>query len=176
MFSTPAKLKNIFMLSTLTDYKRMNTYHLYNATAKDFLVSHFPDIQFLDSCAVTSNVKLIMSAEINEILGSGNQWINITTLVPSILSPTDISILLASISDEKKDDRLVVLGSIYVTSKEWLDKAYACLRQHMQLRASGARNARINGSQQQKNSKRGRQASLEQDKLDKGEVSLTPLL
>ncbi|KAG2184424.1 hypothetical protein INT43_000333 [Umbelopsis isabellina] len=161
---------NAPMLSILTDYKRLNTYHLYNATPKDFLVSRFPDIQFLDSCAVTSNVKLIMSAEIDEILGSGNQWINIATLVPSILSPTDISTLLASISDVKKDDRLVVLGSSYVTSNEWLEKAYASLRQHMQLKALGARKAKLNGSQLQKNSRRGRQASHEQDKLDKEEL------
>ncbi|KAJ2958370.1 hypothetical protein NQZ79_g6053 [Umbelopsis isabellina] len=149
---------------------RLNTYHLYNTTPKDFLVSRFPDIHFLDSCAVTSNVRLIMSAEIDEILGSGNQWINIATLVPSVLSPIDISTLLAHIADEKKDDRLVVLGSTYVTSNEWLDKAHASLRQHMQLKALGARKANTNGSQLQKNSRRGRQASHDQDKLDKEEM------
>jgi hypothetical protein len=126
---------------------------------------------FLDSCAVTSNVRLIMSAEIDEILGS-NQWINVATLVPPVLSPLDISTLLASIADEKKDDRLVVLGSTYVASNEWLNKAYESLRQHMQLRALGARRAKTNGSQLQKTSKRGRQPSHDEDKLDKDQVSL----
>jgi hypothetical protein len=101
---------------------------------------------FLDSCAVTSNVRLIMSAEIDEILGS-NQWINVATLVPPVLSPLDISTLLAS-------------------------KAYESLRQHMQLRALGARRAKTNGSQLQKTSKRGRQPSHDEDKLDKDQVSL----
>ncbi|KAM3587184.1 E3 UFM1-protein ligase 1 [Umbelopsis sp. WA50703] len=164
-----SKLCQFVRSNDYIDYQRLNTYHLYNTSPKDFLISHFHDMCFLDSCAVTSNVRLIMSAEIDEILGS-NQWINVATLVPPVLSPLDISTLLASIADEKKDDRLVVLGSTYVASNEWLNKAYESLRQHMQLRALGARRAKTNGSQLQKTSKRGRQPSHDEDKLDKDQL------
>lgn len=59
-----------------TDYQRLNSYHLYNVAAKELLVNQFPDIQLLDTCAVTANVQLIVRAEIDEILGS-DHWMNV---------------------------------------------------------------------------------------------------
>lgn len=68
------------MTAGYPDYQRLNSYHLYNVSPRDLLVSQFPDIQLLDTCAVTSNIKLIVSAEIDEILGS-HHWINVTVCV-----------------------------------------------------------------------------------------------
>jgi len=74
--------------------------------------------------------------------------------------------------DEKNDQRIVRLGSSYIATNEWMEKSYDSLRQFMQLKALGARKAKVETSSAQgkKPSKRGRQASQEQDELTKDEV------
>ncbi|KAG2183994.1 hypothetical protein INT44_009005 [Umbelopsis vinacea] len=153
------------------DYQRLNSYHLYNVTPKDFLVNHFPDIQLLDSCAVTSNIKLIIKAEIDEALGS-DHWINVTNLVSPILAPSDISMLIANITDEKNDPRLVRLGQTYVTTAEWVNKSYESLRSVLERKALGVRKTKAdeNGIQKKQKAKRGRQLSQEQDELAEDEL------
>lgn len=86
------------------------------------------------------------------------------------MTPTDISMLIETIADEKNDLRLVRLGQTFVTTNAWLERAYEPLRQAMQLKSLGAK-AEMDTIQKKQKQKRGRQASQDQDELSEDEVS-----
>jgi hypothetical protein len=83
--------------------------------------------------------------------------------------------LIANITDEKNDPRLVRLGQTYVTTTEWVNKSYESLRSVLERKALGVRKTKAdeNGIQKKQKAKRGRQLSQEQDELAEDEVSFT---
>jgi len=116
----------------ITSFFKQNSYIAYSTLSqmqinepRNFMQNRFTEGVALDTCYIDKNLVAQIDAVIDESIQS-ESWVNVTTLVPSPLSKSDIHILLlACPSIQESKNKVIVLEDVYTVSQGLIDR---CVR------------------------------------------------
>ncbi|XP_054161275.1 E3 UFM1-protein ligase 1-like [Oppia nitens] len=115
-------VESFYKLNGYLDYSTLNRLGITNA--QSYLQKRFGDqLCYLNTCAVGQLLNFQVESSIEECI-LNNSWIDLVTVMPSILSDLDINILIQKTLEQNKNlsDPTVILCDTLVVSKTFIAK------------------------------------------------------